>query len=534
MKRFRKLLGFMLTFILILTAGISTVYAGTSGTDITIHKIQMKSFEGFPKDNPNAARLDIPTWFGAGATELAGVLFNYYKVDGNPTYAAMTDEELASVSEATLAAATGVEKTGSFVTTTTGFTIDKLADGRYIFYEDAKNGNVIASKAVPFVLNLPAAQTDEDGSVVYNEDGTVKYLTLMHIYPKNITEEPIPVKSVRIEDVKEDSAKVGDTVHYLLTTSIPEKIANYNQFDFVDTLEDTLDYAGNFTVKLNTTSMAPGTGDFNFNSGTADYYASEPETTGGGTLTVKFTKHGLTKISAAENAKLMVEYDAKINETAKNIYTDENASGDEITNNFKIMYMNTFSAVGTPGPEKSVTSNDVYVYVGGKKFVKTNDYNIDEESRIQYLQGATFKLYYETVDTEVTWTDELIQMNDATGTNTDKFSGTIASGQPILLKSGANGTFEIKGLQAATIDFDGKYKLVETAAPSGYVKLNVPITFTVTKSIYGETTPLQIKNAQVPKIPQTGGIGSIIFLAAGLIMMGAAVVALKRKEQVKR
>lgn len=530
MKAYRKLLGFVLTFVLILTTGVSTAYAGTAGTDITIHKIQMNSFEGFPKENPNAAHLDIPAWFGAGATELAGVLFNYYKVDGNQDYAAMSDSDLAKVSEATLVQS-GVEKTGSFVTTTTGFTINKLADGRYIFYEDAKNGNVIGSKAVPFVLNLPTAETDKDGNVVYNDNGTVKYLASMHIYPKNITEEPKAVKSVRVEDVKEDSAKVGDTVHYILTTSIPEKIANYNQFDFVDTLEGTLNYAGNLTVKLNTNSMVAGIGNFDFNSNTADYYALQPTTTAGGTLTVKFTKHGLINISHAENAKLMVEYDAKINETAKNIYTEENGSGDEITNNFEIKYMNTFSTVGTPGPEKSVKSNDVYVYVGGKKFVKTNDYNIDEESRIQYLKDATFELYYGTANTKVTWTNELIKMNDA---NADKFSGTIQSGQPIVLKSGEEGTFEIKGLKAKTIGFDGEYKLVETAAPSGYVKLNVPITFTVTKSSYGEETPFQIKNAQEPKIPQTGGIGSIIFLVAGFTMMGAAIVALKRKEQVNK
>jgi fimbrial isopeptide formation D2 family protein/LPXTG-motif cell wall-anchored protein len=535
LKGLRKLLGLALTLALLFTAGITTAYAGTSGTDITVHKIQMTSLTGFPKNNPNAAEIvNIAAWFGTGATEIAGVKFNYYRVDGNAAYAAMTDADLAAVPEATLAAASEVVKTGSFVTTTTGYLIDNLADGRYVFYEDAENGLVTDSLAVPFVLNLPSAETDASGNVVYNEDGTIKYLTSMHTYPKNITEEPVPVKSIRVDGEVQDSAKVGDTVHYILTTSIPATIAKYDQFDFVDTLETTLDYADSLTVKLNSTPMIKGTGTFDFNAAGVDYFVTEPTATGGGTLTVKFTQAGLTKIGEAVNPILKVEYDAKINETAKTLYDTPNQKGDEITNSFDIKYKNTFNPDGTPGPEKTVTSNNVYAYVGGKTFIKTNDYNRTEQM-VQCLEGATFDLYYDNgTNTKVTWTEELIQLNDAAGANASKFSGTVVPGQSIVLRSGTGGTFEIKGLQAVTRDFDGKYKLIETQAPAGYVKLNVPITFTVTKEGYNPAAPLQIKDAKQPVIPQTGGIGAVIFLAAGLTLMGAAVVALKTKKQTEK
>jgi Cna protein B-type domain./Gram positive anchor. len=519
---------------LVLVSGITTAYAGTFGTDITIHKIQMTDLTGFPKSNPNAAQLNIPTWFGAGANELAGVKFNYYRVDGNPGLAQMTDAQLAAVPEATLAVATGVVKIGSFVTTTTGYFISKLADGRYVFYEDVENGLVKDSSAVPFVLNLPAAETDSTGKVCYNPDGTLKYLASMHIYPKNITEEPLPKKYIRIVDIYEDSAKVGDTVHYILTTTIPKNIERYDQFDFVDTLEGTLDYADNLTVKLNGNDLTKGTGTFDFNNAGADYYVTAPSTTGGGTLTVQFTQAGLNKIGTIQNPDLKVEYDAKINETAKTVYTTPNQKGDEIANSFDIKYMNTFNANGTPGPEKTVTSNDVYAYVGGKTFIKTNDYAINDTTYLLKLSGAIFDLYYETSNTKVTWTEELIQLNKATTDNAAKFGGSVVAGQPVVLRSGADGTFEIKGLQAVTTDFDGKYKLDETTAPTGYVKLNVPITFTVTKEGYNLETPQQIKNGKIPDIPQTGGIGTIIFLTTGLTLMGAAVVALKKKEQPEK
>ncbi|MDO5708391.1 MAG: isopeptide-forming domain-containing fimbrial protein [Andreesenia angusta] len=107
----------------------------------------------------------------------------------------------------------------------------------------------------------------------------------------------------------------------------------------------------------------------------------------------------------------------------------------------------------------------------------------------------------------------------------------IANGAYVLI-SNANGEFEIRGLET------GDYQLVETKAPEGYAKLNDPIDFKVDKDSYegpaaGITHPhisgaQQVKNKKVD-IPQTGGMGTVLFTIAGLGLMTLAFVMLKKK-----
>ena len=109
-----------------------------------------------------------------------------------------------------------------------------------------------------------------------------------------------------------------------------------------------------------------------------------------------------------------------------------------------------------------------------------------------------------------------------------------------MLKSNADGQFEIKGLAYA----DG-YQLEEKTAPEGYAKLQEPVDFKVKEGSYStvetdiayekegtEKTAKQIKNKNVT-IPQTGGIGSLIFIVAGLALMGVAFTAMKRRNSVE-
>lgn len=106
--------------------------------------------------------------------------------------------------------------------------------------------------------------------------------------------------------------------------------------------------------------------------------------------------------------------------------------------------------------------------------------------------------------------------------------------------SNDRGQFEVKGLAY------GDYQAVETAAPKGYA---LPtgggsFTFKVEKGSYtseenGINYELdkqdvrdakQIKNNKV-SIPQTGGIGTVIFTVAGLAIMGGAFYAMKKRNE---
>lgn len=110
--------------------------------------------------------------------------------------------------------------------------------------------------------------------------------------------------------------------------------------------------------------------------------------------------------------------------------------------------------------------------------------------------------------------------------------------QAIVLTSNANGQFEIKGLEY------GKYDLVEKTAPAGYAKLNGPIEFEVKEGSYTgvecdikyEQDQTQVKDAKCVankkvSIPQTGGIGTVIFTVVGVMLMVGAAFALKRRKE---
>ncbi|HEL1641134.1 TPA: isopeptide-forming domain-containing fimbrial protein, partial [Streptococcus suis] len=84
--------------------------------------------------------------------------------------------------------------------------------------------------------------------------------------------------------------------------------------------------------------------------------------------------------------------------------------------------------------------------------------------------------------------------------------------------SSTDGKFEVKGLNAGT------YQLVETKAPDGYALLTSPINFEVGPGTWKDTSAtaieehMQVKNKKVT-IPQTGGIGTLVFTVIGLSTM---------------
>ena len=103
------------------------------------------------------------------------------------------------------------------------------------------------------------------------------------------------------------------------------------------------------------------------------------------------------------------------------------------------------------------------------------------------------------------------------------------------LKSDEAGAFEIKGLM------DGTYYLEEKTAPAGYGKIEGDIKFTLGKGSYttGDINynPLvdkkdatRVDNTKIT-IPQTGGIGTVIFTVVGVMLMVGAAFALKRRKE---
>ena len=114
-----------------------------------------------------------------------------------------------------------------------------------------------------------------------------------------------------------------------------------------------------------------------------------------------------------------------------------------------------------------------------------------------------------------------------------EFTGTSKE-DAYVFKSDVDGYFKVTGLNKGT------YYLEEKKAPKGYAEIKEAQEFTVAEGSTGKTELqsdelkdevgfLQINNKKVT-IPQTGGIGSVIFIVAGLAIMAGAFVAYKRSQ----
>ena len=101
----------------------------------------------------------------------------------------------------------------------------------------------------------------------------------------------------------------------------------------------------------------------------------------------------------------------------------------------------------------------------------------------------------------------------------------------------ANGAAEIKGLK------DGKYKLIETEAPSGYTKIADPVEVKIDGSsattvgyndaqiVTALTNTASIANTPGSLLPSTGGIGTTIFYVLGGLLAAGAVIFLVSKKK---
>ena len=279
--------------------------------------------------------------------------------------------------------------------------------------------------------------------------------------------------------------------------------------------------------------------------------------------------------------------------TFKGLEKDKNYKVKELVNGYEPGYTvaadtATVTVKNTKTPE-SITPTPPQVTVGGKKFVKTNQDGSKRlagaEFAIQNKNGGTDKDKYLKItekkgtayaDAEKAYNDAIKAVNEAlakgeiSATNKVTIAGqeyeskdaamvkveelrvardkAFTEGklsytwvdnieQATKFTSNDKGQFEVKGLEY------GNYRAVETKAPAGYA---LPtnggnFTFEIAKGTYtGEGTidyeaesnkkdAMQITNNDVT-IPQTGGIGTIIFTAIGLAIMASAIIAIKKRQ----
>ena len=235
--------------------------------------------------------------------------------------------------------------------------------------------------------------------------------------------------------------------------------------------------------------------------------------------------------------------------TAKN-YKDNNPKPINPNEPKVVTYGAKFVKTNADGSER-LAGAEFVVKNADKKFLTGTAADRTAYETAQKAYEAAVKAYNDKVAKNQTPTPEekanIVKLekerNDlwnATLKDMTKWEGTKSDDtKNIKLKSNSAGQFEIAGLAPGT------YTLVEVTPPEGFANNNNEFTFTIKPDGTQATTDIdfgakdedttnnnaqQIINKKVT-IPQTGGMGTVLFTIVGISLMAGAVIAMKRNRE---
>ena len=316
------------------------------------------------------------------------------------------------------------------------------------------------------------------------------------------------------------NVNIGDTVTYKITGDIPAYAsANNDKYEvrLTDTLPDSgqLQYIGIESVVLSGNGIVNPfvPGDVVFKDANGDTVEPAKATS------FVFEKPVIDKEKSVDylndnHATITITYTAKV--------VDADAIVDENTNTYKYEYGNPTNVAGlTSLPEKRAT-----VYTYGFKIYKYTGTGENETA----LAGAEFSLKKKGDSKALKF-------------NIDSNNNYVydPDGNVTTLVSDGNGSISILGLDAGT------YVLEETKAPNGYNLLANTIDITITPKLKDNienadctvsyqltgadgaptevddyTYTVKVLNTTGTTLPSTGGMGTTLFTAGGLLILCAA------------
>lgn len=398
-----------------------------------------------------------------------------------------------------------------------------------------------------------------------------------------------------IEEIKANTAAIGDTVAYEIKTQVPD-VTGYDKYFFIveDTLSEGLTFdPDSIAVKVGTDVLTKDTSSkataYTEAAG-GEYYVDTTAVTGGTQIKVVFEDF-LSYVEAEEIAKdtpVIITYNATLNEDAS---TDPEVGN---PNTAKLVYSNDpnfdYQGQGTDVPyepeEEDPTAETPGDVVGETPEDKVNTFTtaiklikIDQDGLS--LKGATFKLTsddlnkVEIVSTATFTADSngtYWKLNNGSYTKVDpsglsdalkaKYESTSAKYKKVVSAAVENTAAKVGSDTAksvsATVDDSGiltitgldagTYTLTETGVPTGYNKAE-DITFTISANVIDENSvtwsnnkstldtteklfPITIENRQGAVLPTTGGIGTKLFYILGSLLVAGSVVLLVTKKRM--
>lgn len=257
---------------------------------------------------------------------------------------------------------------------------------------------------------------------------------------------------------------------------------------------------------------------------------SEPKVITGGKKFVKTNQDGNERLAGAEFVVKNAEGKYLAYKSASTTSTEASAydTAEKNYNDFIKAYNKHVDEIKKANKKKepNATEQKVFPWTNGSDNYANED---AVKAKLKELKDLRDKAY-KAARSSYTWID-------AKDAETAKTNGAL------VLTSDNQGRFEVTGLAY------GDYQLVEIKAPEGYAKLSGPVKFTVAKGSYtneeegkidykkidyneksGKNDAQQVINKKV-SIPQTGGIGTVIFTVVGVMLMVGAAFALKRRKE---
>lgn len=362
------------------------------------------------------------------------------------------------------------------------------------------------------------------GATLANASG--QYATLVSVDRTNVTANikgdlPTVVKKVNGESAT--SAKIGDTLTFTLTSTIPDMSAyDTYTFNFKDTLSKGLTFGQVDSVKVGDTTLTKGT----------DYTVATSTVSDSTLLTVTMLNFK-DKQQTNVGKTITVTYKATLNKDAV-------VGGHGNVNSATIQYSNKPGIEGTGESEPSKVRVFTYGFTVDKY---TGDKYDDTATR---LAGAEFTLAPKG-DAAISFVQ--VTAGSATENAVYRVAKDDETGTTTTITTPANGKVVFQGLK------NGEYTLTETKAPAGYNKLasalgvkvegqndgtdttNATVTITYDNdngsSNYNQSASngvIPVRNKSGVVLPGTGGMGTIAFTMIGVLVIALGVAwTLKRK-----
>lgn len=335
------------------------------------------------------------------------------------------------------------------------------------------------------------------------------------------------------KSVSDTQVAIGDTVTYTLVADVPQFPDNAlnKGYCISDVLPTGMTYNGNVTVEGYTETMDVGTAGDRLTPATHYTSGTVRPTTDTATFALNFMYDALKNASGERYTKIKVTYTATVNAAI----TVKTASDTELTNNINNAYLDYNSdPYGSSSTWQTKTATAT-VYSYGIEVKK-----VDKSTQLP-ISGAEFTLTKANEDDAIKFVGSNGTYRVATATESATAVETL-----VVTESGENmGKLILSGLDAGT------YTLTETRAPAGYVKLGAPKTITITDdktAMEGDTAnskpnglvddgensadgidgyyELDVANSKGFTLPSTGGMGTVLFTAIGIVLMGGGLVLL--------